>query len=576
MDALKTGDPAQEIAEEELKLARAVIQSFLQSLKAFQLYEDDHPILHKFRDRLEQDFDRYFEKHDSFIIQVDELQFSFQGKALHEEQALRENLAFMFFKDGIREIRFFRGLELNEIVDFLNIVRKSSVVSRMEDDLVTLLWGKDFLHIDFSIVEEFFEGEGILIPLTEEDLVKGLEYRGFGEGGGDQDDKKAPSELGAGAGSGAGLGVGTGFGPGVGSGTAIGEPRSLIVEGLKPVPSLSTDQSLTQACALTPDEIEEIYRRALKEEQLENVYILINNFTEILLHLGEDTETYENIVSYFDRVIKSLLEQGEIIRVVTIFKNLHDTMIRMPLKEKQTDTIHRILQVSSDPRSIELLGKVMQRDREIDRESITQYLEFVGRDGIEPLCFLLGVLDVDRWRRAVRERLVEVCKEGVGPLVKFLSESKASFVSDLLYIFGKVKDPSTLKYLTNLVDYEHLKVREEVLKLATEFQGKDLVKKFLRDPTPEIRGKAAVNFSKIGKSQSFRSLAKIILSEDFHTRSYGEKTSFFKALGETGSKEAIPLLEEIINKKRWLKKAQWEEMRLCAVNTLKRMKASKE
>ncbi len=45
MDALKTGDPAQEIAEEELKLARAVIQSFLQSLKAFQLYEDDHPIL---------------------------------------------------------------------------------------------------------------------------------------------------------------------------------------------------------------------------------------------------------------------------------------------------------------------------------------------------------------------------------------------------------------------------------------------------------------------------------------------------------------------------------------------------
>lgn len=574
MDVLKTGDLAQEIDEDELKLARAVIQSFLQSLKAFQLYEDNHPILRRFMDRLEQDFNRYFEKRDCFIIQVDELQFLYQGKALHEEQALRESLAFMFFKDGIREICFFRGLESNEIVDFLNIVRKSSVVSRMEDDLVTLLWGKDFLHIDLSIVEEFFEGEGTVIPLTEEDLLKGLEYRGFGEGGGDQDDKKGPSELGAGAGSGAGLGVGTGSG--FGSGTAIEEPRSLIVEGLGQVPSLSTDQSLAQACALTPEEIEEIYGRAQKEEQLENVYVLINSFTEILLHLGEDTETYENIVSYFDRVIKSSLEQGEIIRVVTLFKNLQDTMIKMPLKERQTDTIHRILQVASDPRSIELLGKVMQRDGEIDRESITQYLEFVGPNAIDPLCLLLGVLNADRWRRPVRERLVEVCKEGVGPLVKFLSESKASFVSDLLYIFGKVKDPSTLKYLTNLVDHEDVKVREEVLKLATELQGKDLVKKFLTDPTPEIRGKAAINFSKIARSQSFRLLARIILSEDFYTRSYGEKTSFFKALGETGSEEAIPLLEEIINKKRWLKKAQWEEMRLCAVHTLKRMKAGKE
>jgi HEAT repeat protein len=112
--------------------------------------------------------------------------------------------------------------------------------------------------------------------------------------------------------------------------------------------------------------------------------------------------------------------------------------------------------------------------------------------------------------------------------------------------------------------------------LAAAFEGKDLVKKFLTDPAPEIRGKAALTFSKIGRSQSFRPLAKIILSEDFHTRSYGEKTSFFKALGETGSKEAIPLLEQIINKRRWLKKAQWEEMRLCAVNTLKRMRASKE
>ena len=99
-----------------------------------------------------------------------------------------------------------------------------------------------------------------------------------------------------------------------------------MVEGLRQVLDLSRDKSLAQVCGLTPDEIEEIYRRAYKEEQLETLYALINNFTEILLHLGEDTKTYGNIFSYFDRIIKSLLEEGEIQNAVAILKTFHHTM----------------------------------------------------------------------------------------------------------------------------------------------------------------------------------------------------------------------------------------------------------
>jgi len=47
------------------------------------------------------------------------------------------------------------------------------------------------------------------------------------------------------------------------------------------------------------------------------------------------------------------------------------------------------------------------------------------------------------------------------------------------------------------------------------------------------------------KDEAIRPLSEIILSDDFHRRSYDEKVSFFKALGETGSKEAVPILEKI-------------------------------
>jgi len=616
----KTGDFDQKIAEDELKLVKSVIQDFLQTLKAFQFYEANHPSLLRFLEHLKKDFDSYFEKYDTLTIQVNELHFFFDEKVVYEGRDLRESLAFMFFKDGIRELHFFRGLDLNEIFDFLNIVKKSNVVNRMVDDLVTLLWNKDFLHIDFTVLDEFFEGEGILIPLTEEDLIKGLEYRGFEEVGLEQNDKKSDlgHEDGVGSGTGLGSGIGNGTGVGIGLGkekrggiktgtragvgtghgngadsrtglgketesgvvseAITGKPPSLVVEGLRQVLNLPTDKSLAQICALTPDEIEEIYRRAHKEEQLEALYALIFNFTEILLHLSEDTKTYENIILYLDRIIKSLLEEGEVKRAVTILKNFHQLMETTPLKEKQGKAIEHILQIASDSGSLELLGKIMQKNNEADWEPITQYLQLLTQNAVKSLCFLLEVLDVDRCRKAVRERLVELCKEEIKPLVKFLSNPKTSFISDLLYILGKIAHPSTPKYLKNLAYHEDSKVREEVLRLAIVFKekGEGLFEKFLTDPVPRIRGKAAPIFARIARDQAVRPLAEIILSEDFYTRSYDEKISFFKALAETGSKKAIPILEQILNKKRWFKKTQWEEMRTCAAKALKMIETDKE
>ena len=624
----KTKDDGQKIDEDELKLVQAVFQGFLQSLKTLHLYKADHPILLKFQDRLKQDFDSYFEKYDDLTIQLDELHFFFDGKVVYEGRELRESLAFLFYKDGIREIRFFKGLGLNEILDFLTVVRKSNIVDRMVDDLVTLLWKKDFSHIEFKVIDEFFEGDGIFIPNTDEDLIKGLEYRGFEEVGTEKDDTGpgigngvgseavigngigfgvghgkgieagigTGNETGAGMGSGNGtgakgglrretgsgvgdeIGLGKGVGAELRSGAGMGDLTPLVVESLKQELNLLTEKSLAQVCKLTPDEVEDIYRRAHKEEQLETLYALMNNFTEILLHLGEDTKTYENIVSYFDRIVKSLLEEGEVKKVATILRNFRDAMVTVPLKEKQSHAIERILQIASDSRSIELLGKVMQRNNEADWEPITQYLQLVTQNAIDPLCFLLGGLDAERWRKAVRELLVQFCKEEIKPLVKFLSDSGISFISDLLYIFGKVKHPSTLKYLTNLAYHENTKIREEVLRLATVFEekGKGLVQKFLWDPLPEIRGKAALIFARIAKDQAVKALVEIILSEDFYTRSYDEKVSFFKALGETKSQKAIPILEQIINKKSWFKNRQLEEMRTCAENTLKMIGAGKE
>jgi hypothetical protein len=535
------------LIEEGVKSTKALIQTFLHSMKAYRLYESNHPMLSKYLDRLQKDFDRYFDEFDSFILQVGEHKLFYRGKVVYESQDVKESLAFLFFKDGIREIQFFKGLEFREVVDFLNIVRRADSINRLEDDLVTLLWEKDCSHIAITTVDDFLEEGASFVPATTEDLGKGLEYKRLEEEGVAEKAKEEETE----------------------------EAHALAGEGLKQALNLSPDQTLVQACQLTPDEMVEIKRKAQREQEPEYLYVLIDNLIEILLHLGEDMDAYENMISYFERTIESILEQKRLGKAVAILKTLNETMESIALKDKQIFAIRRIVESFSNSRPIELLGKVMKGNGEVESELILQYFRHLTKQGVEPLCQLLGELDSGRWRKVVCDRVAELCREDIQPLSKFLSDRNPLLVCHILYILGKIGHPSTVRYLRNLVVHEDPKVREETLQVLSKLgeKGKDLIVKFLEDSLAGIRGKASLSLAKVAKNEAVKPLLDIILSEDFYKRDFNEKASFFRALGETGSKEAIPILEKIAKKRRWFQKAKWDEMRLCAANTLKIMEA---
>jgi len=541
----KLKDQEEIFEEKSVKATRALIQTFLQTVKAFRLYEANHPILLKFMERLKKDFDTYFEEFDSFPLLVGEYRLFYRGKVVYENQDVKESLAFFFFKDGIREIKFLKGLELREIVDFLQIVRRSESVNRLEDDLVTLLWEKDFSHITFGTVDEFLESGSHFVPATEEDFIERLEFKGYGKEAADEIAPERERE----------------------------EPPALIVAGLNQALNLSPGQSLVHACQLTPDEVGEINREVEQEHQPDYIYLLIDNLVEILLHLGDDMDAYENMISYFERTTGSVLEKKEVRKAVVVLKRLNDTMESMVLKDKQIFAIRRILDTFSGPHSIELLGEAMKGNREVDSEAILQYLQLLTKKGVEPLCLLLGKVESGKWRKALCDVLAELSQGEIRPLVKFLSDPNPFLVCHILYVLGKIGHPSTVKYLRGLVVHGDPKVREETLQVLKKLggQGEDLIQKFLKDPLPEMRAKASLIFAMVAKGEAAKPLTGIILSKDFFKRDYEEKASFFKALGETGSQEAIPVLKKIAQKKRWFQKGKWDEMRFCAHNTLKMM-----
>jgi hypothetical protein len=326
-----------------------------------------------------------------------------------------------------------------------------------------------------------------------------------------------------------------------------------------------------------PDEIEKIQRDVQQELQTEYLHALDNSLIEILLHLGEDMDAYENMISYFQRIMESLLNQGKVGRTVTVLNSLTNTIESIVLKDRQIFAIRRILEGCSSPRAIELLGKAMRGDGEVEGDSIPEYMQFLTKQAIHPLCLLLGELPAGKWGKVVSDLVVKLTQDDIQPLTKYLSDRNPVLVCQILSILGRIGNPSMIKYLPNLVTHRDPGVREETLQLLVKFgeKGKDLIVRFLKDPSSEIRSKASVNLAKVAKAQAVKPLTEIVLSEDFYQRDYEEKVSFFKALGETGSKEVIPVLEQIAKKRFWFKKAKWEEMRVCAMNTLRMMQRDK-
>jgi hypothetical protein len=352
------------------------------------------------------------------------------------------------------------------------------------------------------------------------------------------------------------------------------EEKILIDENIKQTVSPTPGMGLAQAFQITPHEMMEINREIQEEQEPEHLYVLIDHLTEILLHLGENKEPFENLISYYERVLESLLKQKDFETMVPILMKLRNIKNSLA-EEKQTAALRRILDSSSKPHFIFLVGEAMKSDPEMEPRPVLQYFQFLTPQAVGPLCQLLSRLESGKWRKIITDYLTEVSRDDIEPLTSFLSDRNSSLVRQILSILEKINHPSTPKYLGSLVAHPDLKLREATLQLLAQFgeRTKDLILRFLKDPSAEIRAKASILLARMAKQQAVKPLMEIILSEEFYKRAYEEKASFFRALGETGSKEVIPVLQKIASKKNFFNRGKWEEMRLCATNTLKMMGA---
>jgi HEAT repeat protein len=527
--------------DEELLLARDLTSSFIKAIKAFRFYPPDNPTLKGFRDNLFKKFQFFLNKYNIFTLQVGEYDFSYNAKVLYENRDPKVSLAFLFYKDGLRELRFLKGLEDWEIEGLLDLIKRSDNINETEDDLVTLIWERDFSHITYLATDEFLEENPVPVPDNIDQFRKNLVVSAPAHNVAvDLFEEDTEEEI------------------------ELGRIFSKSIEEHLPFVSNRS------VYLLTPEELEGLRKEVDSETHSTFVFNVVDILFEILA-LEKEQEPYKDAINYFNKILDALLALGEFQKAGDLLKRFYIILKTYQLNEWQKEMIQKFILGAGESQRVEFIGKILERDEGIRLEEVNNFLVLLQRNSIQPLIKLLGELKNSKTRRVLCDSLSEIGKNAIEIIAPFIDDKRWYLVRNIAYILGRIGKEQAFPYLQKTFNHNEIRVRREAIQALGLIGGSKavgLLSRALTDMDVRVRAMAAINLGKIGKTSALASLLELVQSKDFAKRDPTEIKAFFDAIGMIGSNEATPVLQDILEKKSLFGRGKTDGMRNGAANAL--------
>lgn len=504
---------------EDVRLVKDIVQTILKAKKTIRMYPENNPIYLKTVDDLFLRFREFLDYRDALTLRIRQYDILFDTTPVYSNPEKEDNLALFFFKDGLRELSFLKGLFKEEVEEFLKIIALDFDREAVDDDIVTLLWERDFQNIKYVADEEFLtEDEGYEEKATN--LVKGRVAT-------TDEIMKAYTDA-------------------------------FLAEGVNGVSIVNlTDKDL----------------QALVKEMEDDIDGKIEKVSDILfemLHHVENQGELEDIYRFIRNTMTYSLEQGNLPAFIHISRGLKK-MEGESLPEGVKKLIHLLLSSINSEEMINFVGEIFDINPEIDEELLLEYKELLDKSAIPPLISVLGRLKSIQGRKRVINILVDLGRKDIQTLAKGLYDSRWYVVRNILYILRQIGDKKAVEYLINTVRHPDSRVRREAIKAIGELKNPlalQLLKDCLSDYDSSIRKTAVRALSNFGSETAKRIIMGIMVQKDFLSRDFDEKKEFYEALSKWNDDEVRDFLIRILKKRSLFRKARHDENKACAAYCL--------
>jgi len=420
-------------------------------------------------------------------------------------------------------------------------MKKSDIINQMEDDLVTLMWERDFIHIGYVATDEFLDENPVIVPENIGQFRRNLVFNPMAhQVDVDLVDEEAEDGL---------------------------DLDRILAKVAEEPPAFVSNRSVY---FLTPDEVETLRKEVEAEVDPSFVFNIVDILFEILA-LEKEREPYQNVITVLGKILDGLLALGEFQKASDLLKRVYIALKTYELKDWQAEFIQKLILDAGEAVRIERIGNVLETEEGVRLEEVSGYLTLLQKNAIKPLVKLLGELKNSKTRRVVCDALSEIGKNAIDLFVPFMDDRRWYLVRNITYILGRIGKEQSLPHIQKAFEHPEVRVRREAVQAMGLIGGQKALSfliKALSDPDVRIRAMAAINLGKVGKKAGLVPLLEVVQSKDFSKKEAVEIKAFFDGIGMVGSSEAVPVLQQLLEKKGWFGRGKSDEMRIGAANAL--------
>lgn len=523
--------------QEEVASAKQVVQQLVRTCKTFKIYLPNNPIHQKFLDDLSEKVAGHLQAFGPLRLRVRQFELLCSGQPVYEDLDRRESIAFKLSLDGIWEISFLPGVPKEELIGFLEVIGGAGG-GQVDDDIVTLLWGKSLTHIKHSVVEELKgdAGQGECKEMRAGPVSPQQLQEVFSK---EVHSKEAASDH-----------------------TAFGTAKTIEV------PSL-------HAFKLSDDELERVKEEVRREDNLDMVAELEGILFDIL-RIERDPELFSEILAMVDSILESLLLRGDF-RHARKLLEFHREMLEPAtnLPEPLRAQLQNALRQAGNPKRISQLQSILDNAKDETLDDFSSLMSLLGRGVVPPLVDLLGNLEKIKARRFLCDVLVRIGREDVDNITSRLNDHRWYLVRNLIYILGNIGDKRVIKDLARFARHDSFQVRRAVFHALNGMgdpEADQFLLQFVSDSDYSNRMSAIKSLGRKKVRGALALLLKMLDSKDFQTKQLGEKKEIIEAIGSTGGESVVPKLRKLLQV-NWslFKDVKAEETACCAAEALQKI-----
>jgi hypothetical protein len=505
------GDPACE--------ARDVVLELVRTVNTRRLYLPNNPACQKFLGDLYAKVGASLARWGTLVFGIHRFEFLYKGEAIFNDSNQSDSLPFRLYKDGVSALAFHPGVTEEELRDLVETIHRGSEVTSTEDDVVTLLWERQFQHISYEVIDEPLEGQTVPEPSAVE----------------------IP-------------------------GTPLASMAPPTTRDLTPEEPLSRESYL-----LTEQEVEKLREEMAAEAAWDMGFLLIDLIFEVLA-VREEMEDYPLALDIMERVIRVFIRRGSFGHAARTLKALRDLeRDSADLPERHQVLLGEAVQRVGEAERIREIGPVLDTGLDGEAANFEAYLRLLPRCSVEPLLDLLGEANLRKARRSLCEALVELTGGDLEPIVKRLDDPRWFVVRNLVYILRRSGNRNAMPYLRRTLDHPHPRVRQETLHAMEAIgmaRSAEFLLRLLESNDDICRTWALERLAALGDSRAAEPLWRLIRTREFRERSWNDKRAYFEALGRCAPPAMLPAVQALYEKRGWFEKAKDLEMRAGAAIAL--------